>query len=77
MIKRVPVSQLQPGVYLRKFDGRWTDVAFRRESFVLDATDLAILAGVGISHAWIDLTLGIDASPAEPKPAVAPTALIA
>jgi putative nucleotidyltransferase with HDIG domain len=81
MIKKVPVTRLRAGVYMHKIDGPWTRSPFWRDSFVLEAADVRMLADARIEHIWIDVKRGLDAmpetaddTPAATAPVAAPTA---
>ncbi len=73
MLRKIPVQQLQLGMYVHSFEGSWVDHPFWRNSFVLEeAADLARARASNIDECWIDVSLGLDVAP---PPLGAPPAL--
>jgi putative nucleotidyltransferase with HDIG domain len=60
MIKRIPVTSLEPGMYLHKVGGSWLDHPFWRTSFVLRSSDIEGLKRHGVDEVWIDSSKGLD-----------------
>ena len=78
MLKKIPTTQVQKGMYLQAMEGSWLSHPFWKTKFVLhDQSDLEALLGSGVPAVWIDTDLGIDvpaehqAPPATPAPTVA------
>ncbi|MBC52866.1 MAG: hypothetical protein CMQ34_03425 [Gammaproteobacteria bacterium] len=56
MIKKIPVADLQLGMYIHELHGSWLSHPFWKTSFLLeDPADLAKIRHAGISHVSIDL----------------------
>jgi putative nucleotidyltransferase with HDIG domain len=70
MLKRIPTTQLRPGMYVQELCGSWISNPFWRSSFKLNnLDDLNKILAAGITEAWIDTSKGVDVaedeSPAE------------
>ncbi len=64
MLKRISVSQLTVGMYLKEFCGPWMEHPFWRNSFVIrDPDDIASIVASSIKEVWIDASLGLDVAP--------------
>ncbi|OGT03871.1 MAG: phosphodiesterase [Gallionellales bacterium RBG_16_57_15] len=61
MLKRIPVEQLRPGMYVHELCGSWMDHPFWRGSFLLNnPDDMQTILSTGIKEAWIDTSRGLD-----------------
>ena len=61
MLKKIKVSQLVPGMYLKEFCGSWMEHPFWRNSFVItDAADIDSILASSIKEVWIDVSQGLD-----------------
>jgi putative nucleotidyltransferase with HDIG domain len=70
MLKKIPCSELTPGMYIQSFEGSWFSHPFWRTKFVLqDPADFEAIRRSGIGHCWIDVSKGLDAAarPAQPS----------
>ena len=79
MLKKIPVRELRPGMYIHELCGSWLETPFWKKSFLLeDAAMLAKVNGSSVEEAWIDTDKGDDVPapavvvvvPAEPPPVV-------
>lgn len=62
--KRVPVSELRPGMYLHEIGVSWMEHPFWRSSFIIRNDDeLRRIADCGVAEVWIDPSKGLDFSP--------------
>jgi HD-GYP domain-containing protein (c-di-GMP phosphodiesterase class II) len=61
MLKKIPVRQLEQGMYIQKLCGSWMEHPFWRTSFKLkDAADLQRIRESGVAEVWIDVSRGSD-----------------
>ncbi len=61
MLKKISVSQLQVGMYLKEFCGSWMEHPFWRNSFVItDPEDVKRVLASSIKEVWIDSAQGLD-----------------
>ncbi|WP_153109507.1 HD-GYP domain-containing protein [Propionivibrio limicola] len=61
MLKKISVSQLTVGMYLKEFCGSWMEHPFWRNSFVIsDPEDIRRILASSIKEVWIDSDKGID-----------------
>ena len=61
MLKKIPTSQLRPGMFLNELCGSWMDHPFWNTRFLLkDPQDIARIVNSGVSEAWIDTSRGLD-----------------
>lgn len=61
MLKKIPTSQLRPGMFLNELCGSWMDHPFWNTKFLLeDPQDIARIIHAGIGEAWIDTAKGLD-----------------
>ena len=61
MLKKIPVQQLQLGMYLQSLEGSWLSHPFWKNKFVLrEQADLDALLSSGVPAVWIDISLGVD-----------------
>lgn len=68
MLKRIPASQLEVGMYLEEFCCSWMDHPFWRSGFILtDAEDIRRIRASNLREVWIDASKGIDIDPAKPS----------
>ena len=66
MLKKIDVSQLVVGMYLKEFCGSWMEHPFWRNSFVItDPADIDSILASSIKEVWIDSAKGIDVAPGE------------
>ena len=66
MLKKIPVAQLQTGMYVHALCGTWLSHDFWRTSFLIDKPEiLHKLRASAVQEVWIDLTRGADASAAD------------
>ena len=66
MLKKIQVSQLAPGMYIKELCGSWMEHPFWRNSFVLnDSADIESLQTSSIKEVWIDTELGGDIAAGE------------
>lgn len=84
MLKKIPTSQAELGMFLQSMEGSWLSHPFWKTRFLIkDAGDLEALKKSGVPFIWIDVVKGRDvveslatasAAPAieMPPPAVAP-----
>jgi HD-GYP domain-containing protein (c-di-GMP phosphodiesterase class II) len=79
VLKKIPVRQLQLGMYLHSFEGNWVSHPFWRTAFVLQEEEiLARARASSLEECWIDTSLGMDAASAPaaaPGPAIVAEAL--
>ncbi|MCV2422738.1 HD-GYP domain-containing protein [Paucibacter sp. DJ2R-2] len=87
MLKKIPIQQVQLGMYLQSMEGSWLSHPFWKTKFVLrEAADLEALLTSGVPAVWIDISKGADVQTApapdslvqdlmdEPQPAPPPPA---
>jgi len=75
MLKKIPIEQVQLGMYLQSMEGSWLSHPFWKTKFVLrDPADLQALKASGVPAVWIDNVKGDDVAP-EPAPVTAPPAV--
>lgn len=78
-IKKIPMKELELGMYVHELHASWLDHPFWKTSFLLEnPADLAKLKSCGVSHVSIDLsrsilpgqpvTRAVEESPAVPEP---------
>ena len=68
MVKRIPVSDLRPGMFIHKLGGSWLKHPFLRGSFLLtDPNDIQAIADAGITEVWIDRKKGESPEPRAQK----------
>ncbi|MFZ4478435.1 MAG: HD-GYP domain-containing protein [Rhodoferax sp.] len=61
MIKKIPVGQLKPGMYVHDMDCGWMDHPFLTDSFkVRSEKDIQRMIGYGIQELYIDSDRGLD-----------------
>jgi HD-GYP domain-containing protein (c-di-GMP phosphodiesterase class II) len=61
MLKKIQVSQLRLGMYIKEFCGSWMEHPFWRTAFLLEKPqDLADIQASGITEVWIDTSKGLD-----------------
>jgi putative nucleotidyltransferase with HDIG domain len=61
MLKRIDVSQLKTGMFIREFCGSWLDHPFWRTHFLLNTEkDLAQIQKSAVHEVWIDTGRGLD-----------------
>jgi hypothetical protein len=61
MLKKIAVSQLVVGMYLKEFCGSWMDHPFWRSGFVItDPKDITAILSSSIREVWIDSSKGVD-----------------
>ena len=61
MLKKIPVSDVRPGMFIQKLGDSWLTHPFWRGSFLLEeADDLAKIRKSGIAEVWIDTDRGLD-----------------
>lgn len=73
MLKRIPVDQLRPGMFVDRLCGSWFDHAFWRQQFELKGReDIERLARGGVREVMIDTARGLDVNLPDPAPALAP-----
>ncbi|MDE1893156.1 MAG: HD-GYP domain-containing protein [Xanthomonadaceae bacterium] len=72
-VKKIPISQVTRGMFVRKIAGRWMDHPFWKGSFlVADDKTLQTLLSLGDKEVWIDTRKGADvAVAAAPAPPIA------
>ncbi len=59
--KRIPVEQLNLGMYVHELCGSWMDHPFWHNAFLLDdPKDLQAILATGIREVWIDTAKGSD-----------------
>lgn len=79
MLKKIPITQVQKGMYLQSMEGSWLSHPFWKTKFVLrEQADLDALLGSGVPAVWIDTSLGCDVALAASveTAAVAPVAAV-
>jgi HD-GYP domain-containing protein (c-di-GMP phosphodiesterase class II) len=65
MIKKIPLSQLKPGMFIHDLNCGWMDHPFLREQFPVESgTDIAKIGDAGIREVYIDTGRGLDAGDA-------------
>ena len=78
MLKKIPVQQLDLGMFLHSFEGPWVSHPFWRTAFLVeDGEVLRKARASSLEHCWIDTARGADqvAVPiAEPTPSPVPPA---
>ncbi len=84
MLKKIPTSQAELGMFLQSMEGSWLSHPFWKTRFLLkEESDLEALKRSGVPYIWIDVVKGKDApeslvtateSPAVEVPAVPPPA---
>lgn len=61
MLKKIPVEELQSGMYLHELCGSWADHPFWRTRFLLrDSAIIRKIVESGIREVWIDTERGLD-----------------
>ncbi|MCV2365138.1 HD-GYP domain-containing protein [Paucibacter sp. DJ1R-11] len=61
MLKKIPIQQVQLGMYLQSMEGSWLSHPFWKTKFVLrEAADLEALLTSGVPAVWIDISKGVD-----------------
>ena len=61
VLKRIPVDQALPGMFVHALDASWMDHPFWRSRFVLQSEgDVQALRSSGVAHCWIDISRGVD-----------------
>jgi HD-GYP domain-containing protein (c-di-GMP phosphodiesterase class II) len=64
MLKRIKVSQITLGMYIKEFCGSWMEHPFWRTAFVLtDPKDIQAILASSIKEVWIDSSKGLDIAP--------------
>ena len=72
MLKKIPTTQVQLGMYLQSLEGSWLKHPFWKSKFVLsESADLEALRGSGVPAVWIDTSLGSDVTSAPLPPSQA------
>ncbi|HEX6735818.1 MAG TPA: HD-GYP domain-containing protein [Azonexus sp.] len=70
MIRKLPIDQLLPGMYVVDLHRRWLEHSFWRQKFTIrDTEQIVRLVEEGITEVSIDTARGIDLPPPEPPPA--------
>ena len=65
MLKKIPIGQLQVGMYLHALEGPWIDHPFWRSRFVVHSTaDLRLLHDSAVDEVWIDTSQGLNVAAA-------------
>ncbi len=65
MEKKVPVSDLAPGVYVSRLDRPWTETPFMFQGFVIQSQDEIDQLWRYCEHVYIDIVKGDDCTPAD------------
>jgi len=68
MLKKIPIHQVQLGMYLQSMEGSWLSHPFWKTKFVLrEVADLEALLTSGVPAVWIDISKGadVDTAPAQ------------
>ena len=66
MLKKISVSQITVGMYLKEFCGSWMEHPFWRSSFVItDPKDIESIFSSSIKEVWIDTSKGLDVAAGE------------
>jgi len=74
MLKQIAVSDLEMGMFVHKFEGRWFDHPFWKAKFLIeDAEKLAAIKESRLSAVVIDTARGRDFTPAAPARAAVQT----
>lgn len=61
MIKKIPLSELKPGMYIHDLNVGWMDHPFLRNQFPLNnEEELARIHATGVREVYIDTELGLD-----------------
>lgn len=72
MIKKIPVADLQLGMYIHELHGSWLSHPFWKTSFLLeDPADLAKIKKSGVAHVSVDLSQSQITQAAAPRAAAA------
>jgi putative nucleotidyltransferase with HDIG domain len=75
MIKRIPVNELELGMFVQELHGSWLKHPFWKSKFLLkDAEDLMLLKTCGIAEVSIDLDKSISEPGDLPRPEIKPEA---
>lgn len=70
MLKQIPVSDLEVGMFVHRFEGNWFDHPFWKARFLLaDEEKLAMIRASRVRAVVIDTSKGRDLSPAADRPA--------
>ena len=84
MLKKIPIQQVQLGMFIQSLEGSWLSHPFWKTKFVLsEQAELAALRGSGVPAVWIDIGKGLApaaatpaaSAPAAAAPAAAPSAI--
>lgn len=60
-LRRIPVEQAVPGMFIHSLDAPWVAHPFWRSRFALQGTaDVRALRASGVAHCWIDVSRGAD-----------------
>ncbi|MCU7373080.1 HD-GYP domain-containing protein [Paucibacter sp. O1-1] len=77
MLKKIPVQQVELGMFIQSLEGSWLSHPFWKTKFVLnEPAELAALRGSGVPEVWIDLSKGLAPAAVAPV-ALAPAAVAA
>lgn len=69
MIRKLPIDQLLPGMFVVDLHRRWLEHSFwRKKFFIRDQAQITRLVEEGITEVSIDTTRGVDLPPVEPPP---------
>lgn len=61
VLKRIPVEQAKPGMFVHALDASWVDHPFWRSRFTLQGEcEVQALRSSGVAHCWIDVSRGAD-----------------
>lgn len=61
VLKRIPVDQAMPGMFVHALDASWMEHPFWRSRFALQGEgDVQALRSSGVAHCWIDISRGAD-----------------
>ncbi|XZG70091.1 HD-GYP domain-containing protein [Chitinibacteraceae bacterium HSL-7] len=70
MIKKIPVAQLQPGMFIHDLNVNWMDHPFVRNQFALQTeAELSLIMATGVHEVYIDTVRGTDVASDAPTAA--------
>jgi putative nucleotidyltransferase with HDIG domain len=73
MLKKIPATELRPGMFLQGLCGSWMQHPFWRSKFVIkDENDIRQIIESGITEVLIDSEKGHDVAPSAPEPSPEP-----
>ncbi len=71
MIKKIPIDQIQPGMYVHDLNCNWIDHPFLLNRFkVTDRKQIAQVRRLGLRELYIDTERGLDVADAPSEPEV-------